>query len=86
MYNYTYIRRNLIMNKKIETAIKYYKLCTKLKDIIRTGPIVWNAKRERIESVAEHIYGTQMLALSIYYQLGYKLDIMRVILCWQFMS
>lgn len=70
MYNYTYIRRNLTMNKKIETAIKYYKLCTKLKDTIRTGPIVWNAKRERIESVAEHIYGTQMLALSIYYQLG----------------
>ena len=79
MYNYTYIRRNLTMNKKIETAIKYYKLCTKLKDTIRTGPIVWNAKRERIESVAEHIYGTQMLALSIYYQLGYKLDIMKVI-------
>ena len=67
------------MNKKIETAIKYYKLCTKLKDTIRTGPIVWNAKRERIESVAEHIYRTQMLALSIYYQLGYKLDIMKVI-------
>ena len=67
------------MNKKIETTIKYYKLCTKLKDTIRTGPIVWNAKRERIESVAEHIYGTQMLALSIYYQLGYKLDIMKVI-------
>lgn len=67
------------MNKKIEAAIKYYKLCTKLKDTIRTGPIVWNAKRERIESVAEHIYGVQMLALAIYYQFGYKLDIMKVI-------
>ncbi len=67
------------MNNKIEVAIKYYKLCTKLKDTIRTGPIVWNAKRERIESVAEHIYGVQMLALSIYYQFGYKLDIMKVI-------
>ncbi len=67
------------MNNKIEVAIKYYKLCTKLKDTIRTGPIVWNAKRERIESVAEHIFGVQMLALSIYYQFGYKLDIMKVI-------
>lgn len=67
------------MKNKIETAIKYYKLCTKLKDTIRTGPIVWNAKRERIESVAEHIYGVQMLAISIYYQFGYKLDIMKVI-------
>lgn len=67
------------MKQSIETAIKYYKLCTKLKDTIRKGPIVWNAKRERIESVAEHIYGVQMLALSIYYQFGYKLDIMKVI-------
>ena len=67
------------MNQNIKIAIKYYKLCTKLKDTIRTGPIVWNAKRERIESVAEHIYGVQMLALSIYYQFGYKLDIMKVI-------
>ena len=67
------------MNNKIEVAIKYYKLCTKLKDTIRTGPIIWNAKRERIESVAEHIYGVQMLALSIYHQFGYKLDIMKVI-------
>lgn len=67
------------MNNKIEIGIKYYKLCTKLKDTIRTGPIIWNAKRERIESVAEHIYGVQMLALSIYYQFGYNLDIMKVI-------
>lgn len=67
------------MNLKIENSIKFYTLCTKLKDTIRTGPIVWNAKRERIESVAEHIYGVQMLALSIYYQFEYKLDIMKVI-------
>ena len=68
-----------MVNNKIEIAIKYYKLCTKLKDIIRTGPVVWNAKRERIESFAEHIYGVQMLALSIYYQFSYKLDIMKII-------
>lgn len=67
------------MYKKIENSIKFYTLCTKLKDTIRTGPIIWNAKRERIESVAEHIYGVQMLALSIYYQFEYKLDIMKVI-------
>lgn len=44
-------------NNKIKNAIKYYKLCTKLKDTIRTGPVIWNAKRDRIESVAEHIWG-----------------------------
>ena len=67
------------MNQNIEVAMKYYKLCTRLKDTIRKGPIIWNAKRDRIESVAEHIYGVQMLALSIYYQFGYKLNIMKVI-------
>ncbi len=67
------------MNSKIVNAVKFYTLCTKLKDTIRTGPIVWNAKRERIESVAEHIYGVQMLALAIYYQFDYKLDINKVI-------
>lgn len=64
---------------RIEQAIKYYKLCTKLKDTIRTGPVVWNVKRDRIESVAEHIYGTQMLALAIYYQFSYQLDLMKII-------
>lgn len=54
-------------------------MCTKLKDTIRTGPIVWNAKRKRIESVAEHIYEVQMLALAIYFQFSYKLDINKVI-------
>lgn len=54
------------MNDKIKETMKFYKLCTKLKDTIRKGPIVWNAKRDRIESVAEHIYGTQMLAILIY--------------------
>lgn len=67
------------MNVKIKNMINFYTLCVRLKDTIRKGPTIWNAKRERIESVAEHIYGTQMLALAIYYQFGYKLDIMKVI-------
>lgn len=44
------------MNENIKTSIKYYTMCTKLKDTIRTGPKIWNANRERIESVAEHIW------------------------------
>ncbi len=67
------------MNNKIETTLKYYTLCTKLKDTIRTGPIVWNALRHRIESVAEHIYGVQMLAIGIYYQFGYMFDLGKVL-------
>lgn len=67
------------MDVKIKNMINFYTLCVRLKDTIRKGPIVWNAKRDRIESVAEHIYGTQMLALAIYYQFDYKLDIMKVL-------
>ena len=67
------------MNDNIKNAIKFYVLCNKLKDLIRKGPLTWNVKRERIESVAEHIYGVQMLAISIYYQFNYKLDLNKVI-------
>lgn len=67
------------MNDNIKNAIKFYVLCNKLKDLIRKGPLTWNVNRERIESVAEHIYGVQMLAISIYYQFNYKLDLNKVI-------
>ena len=66
-------------NEIIKETISFYTICNKLKDTIRKGPIVWNVKRDRIESVAEHIYGTQMLAISIYYQFGYKLDLYKII-------
>ena len=64
---------------RIKNAMIFYSLCSKLKDTIRKGPLTWNANRERIESVAEHIYGVQMLAIAIYYQFEYKLDLNKVI-------
>ena len=67
------------MDKKIKDIMSFYALCSKLKDTIRKGPLTWNANRERIESVADHIYGVQMLAISIYYQFRYKLDLNKVI-------
>lgn len=65
--------------KKIENSLKFYLLCNKLKDLIRTGWKVWNVRRDRIESVAEHIYGVQMLAIAIYKEFEYELDIEKVI-------
>ncbi len=65
---------------KEQNVIEYYVLCNKLKNVIRTGWLDWNVKKERIESVAEHIYGTQMLALAIYSEYDYKIDIKKVIL------
>lgn len=64
---------------KEENVIKYYVLCNKLKNIIRTGWKDWNVTRDRIESVAEHIYGTQMLALAIKSEYQYDIDIMKVL-------
>lgn len=42
---------------KEQNVINYYVICNKLKNTIRTGWKNRNVKRERIESVAEHIYG-----------------------------
>ncbi|HIR74855.1 TPA: HD domain-containing protein [Candidatus Ventrenecus avicola] len=67
------------MENKIQNIMQFYTMCVKLKNTIRTGPLVWNIKRERVESVAEHIYGTQMLAIAIYYQFSYSLDLKRII-------
>ena len=64
---------------KEESVINYYVICKKLKNIIRTGWKDWNVKRDRIESVAEHIYGVQMLAIAMKSQYQYDIDIMKVI-------
>ena len=64
---------------KEEKVINYYVLCNKLKDIIRTGWKDWNVNRNRIESVAEHIYGVQMLAIAMKSEYQYDIDIMKVV-------
>ena len=66
------------MNKE-ENVIRYYVLCNKLKNTIRTGWKDWNVQRERIESVAEHIFGTQMIAIAMKSEYQYDIDIMKVI-------
>ena len=66
--------------EKAESVVKYYVLCSKLKDLIRTGWKDWKVKRTRIESVAEHIYGVQMLAIAMKSQYDYNIDIYKVIL------
>ena len=65
---------------KEKNVIEYYLLCNKLKTLLRTGWLDTHIKTERIESVAEHIYATQMLALAMYSQYHYDIDIYKVIL------
>ena len=66
--------------EKAESVVKYYVLCNKLKDIIRTGWKDWNVDRTRVESVAEHIFGVQMLAIAMKSQYEYDVDIEKVVL------
>lgn len=64
---------------KEKNVIRYYVLCNKLKNVIRTGWKDWNVKRVRVESVAEHIYSTQMLAIAMYSEFEYELDIKKIL-------
>ena len=64
---------------KESNVVDYYLLCNKLKNVIRTGWENWHVNSERIESVAEHIYGVQMLAIAMKSEYQYDVDIYKVI-------
>lgn len=65
---------------RAKSVVKYYVLCNKLKNVIRTGWKDWRVSRDRLESVAEHIYGVQMLAIAMKSQYEYDIDLEKVIL------
>ena len=62
-----------------KNVINYYVLCNRLKNVIRTGWLDWNVKKDRVESVAEHIFGVQMLAIAMKSEFNYDVDILKVI-------
>ena len=63
-----------------ERVLGYYVLCNKLKDLIRKGWKDWSDNRDRIESVAEHIYGNQQLAIDMQNVYYYNIDLTKVIM------
>ncbi|MCL2770978.1 MAG: HD domain-containing protein [Firmicutes bacterium] len=65
-------------NDKIKNILEFYKITTELKGIIRSGWKVWKADMERLESVAEHVYGCQMLAMAINSEFELGIDIIKV--------
>ncbi len=67
-------------NEKIKNLLKFYLLTTELKNKIRRGWEIWNIDRERVESVAEHIYGTCILAISIDSEFELDIDIYKVVM------
>lgn len=62
-----------------ENVIKFYVFCNRLKHLIRKGWLDWGVNTDRLESVAEHIYSTQMLAISMYKEYNYDIDIYKVL-------
>jgi putative hydrolase of HD superfamily len=69
------------MEERLRSTMRFYLLATQLKYKIRSGwdKFHWNVSKERIESIAEHVYGTCILALSIDSEFEINLDIGRVI-------
>ena len=66
-------------NFRAKSAVDYYVLCNNLKNIIRTGWKKWNVNRDRLESIAEHVFGVQSLAVAIASQYEYDIDLYKVI-------
>ena len=69
------------MEEKLRNSMRFYLLATQLKYKIRSGwdKTHWNVSKDRVESIAEHVYGTCILALSIDSEFKTNLDINKVI-------
>ena len=67
-------------SEKIINALKFYLLATELKDKIRSGWEIWGIDKERLESVAEHIYGTCILAIAIDSEFKFDFDLRKAIM------
>jgi putative hydrolase of HD superfamily len=69
------------MKDRLKSTMRFYMLATQLKYKIRSGwdQNHWNVNKERIESVAEHVYGTCILAFGIYSELEPDININKVI-------
>lgn len=66
--------------EKLLNILHYYYETNILKEVERKGWKYWNVSRnKRIESIPEHIYGTQQLAIAIFSEFNLDIDIFKVI-------
>ena len=65
------------MEEQIKTAMRFYLIATSLKYKIRSAwdEKHWNIKNDRLESIAEHVYGVCILAISLNSQFNFDIDI-----------
>ena len=77
----SYKKTKKSQEKRLEDAMRFYLLSTQLKYKIRSGwdETHWNVSKERLESIAEHVYGTCILAISIDSEFETYLNINKVI-------
>lgn len=67
------------MDDRAQNVVEYYATTNSLKDVERTGWNNWKVNRKRIESDPEHIYGTQQLAIAMWSEFAYDINIERVL-------
>jgi len=66
--------------EKLLNVLHYYYETNTLKEVERTGWNYWNVSRDkRVESIPEHIYGTQQLAIAIFSEFNLDIDIYKVV-------
>ena len=66
---------------RMRSAMRFYLLATQLKYKIRSGwdETHWNVNKERLESIAEHVYGTCILAISLDSEFKCDIDLGKVL-------
>lgn len=64
--------------QEMDNVLDFYYEVAQLKEKLRQGWLYWNVSGTRIESIAEHIYGAQMLAVAIYSECNVSVDILKV--------
>lgn len=66
--------------EKINKVLDFYLLTNTLKDKIRSGVELWHISKDRLESVAEHVYGVSMLAIALDSEYDFDIDIKKTVL------
>ena len=64
---------------KNNSIIRFYMFANRLKTTIRKGWIEIGIDKDRLESVAEHVYGTLILAIGINSEYSLNLDMYKVL-------
>ncbi len=60
-------------------VLNFYLLANQLKDVIRTGWLELKVSKERLESVADHVYGCMIFLIALDSEKAIDVDIFRVI-------